>query len=288
MKKDQVEVKSRKIRIIGTAVGAIVTLAGTAVHITKKHTEKETYIAEAMEPIENRKRGFYEKYVKRGLDIACGTAAIACFAPLYLGVAGLVKLDLGSPILFTQDRPGLIDKSGKETVFKMYKFRTMTDERDEDGNLLSDEERLTKFGSWLRSTSLDELPEVINILNGTMSVIGPRPQLVRDMVFMTQEQRQRHTAKPGLSGLAQVNGRNAINWESKLQYDQEYLKNVSFIEDLKLIIKTVEKAFIKREGITEENAATAADYGDYLVSTNRISSETYEERQALANIILKG
>ena len=230
--------------------------------------------------------GFYEKYIKRGMDVVCATAAIVCFSPLYLGVAALVKIKLGSPVLFTQDRPGLIGKDGKENIFKMYKFRTMTDEKDEDGNLLPDEVRLTKFGKWLRSTSLDELPEAFNILNGTMSVVGPRPQLVRDMVFMTPEQRMRHTAKPGLSGLAQVNGRNAISWEDKLEWDQKYIKKVSLFEDIKIILQTVEKAFIKQEGITEEDMATAEDMGDYLLKTGKIEEEEYKEKQTEAKMII--
>lgn len=191
----------------------------------KKEADKTTYTAELMSAIKPRKMGFYEKYIKRGMDVICASAAILCFSPIYAGVALLVKIKLGSPVIFTQDRPGLVDKNGRETIFKMYKFRTMTDERDEEGNLLPDEIRLTKFGAWLRKTNLDELPEAFNILNGTMSVIGPRPQLVRDMVFMTDEQRMRHTAKPGLSGLAQVNGRNAITWEDKLEWDQKYIKS---------------------------------------------------------------
>ena len=180
----------------------------------------------------------------------------------------------------------MIDKNGKETVFKMYKFRTMTDERDENGELLLDEIRLTKFGKWLRSTSLDELPEAFNILNGTMSVIGPRPQLVRDMVFMTPEQRRRHTAKPGLSGLAQVNGRNAISWEDKLKWDLKYIEKVSFARDVEIIMSTVKKAFIKQEGITQDDMATAEDFGDYLLRTGKISLEKYLEKQEMAKEIL--
>lgn len=148
-------------------------------------------------------------------------------------VAILVRTKLGSPVLFTQPRPGMVDsKTGREKIFKMYKFRTMTDKRDANGELLPDEVRLTAFGAWLRKTSLDELPEVFNILNGTMSVIGPRPQLVRDMTFMTPEQCMRHTAKPGLSGLAQVNGRNAISWDDKLAWDLKYIEKVSFLKIL--------------------------------------------------------
>ena len=236
-----------------------------------------------------RKMGFYEKYVKRAIDIFCSGLAIIVFCWLYAIIALLVRIKLGSPVLFTQYRPGLIDpKTGKEQIFKMYKFRTMTDKKDAEGNLLPDEVRLTKFGAWLRSTSLDELPEAFCILNGTMTLIGPRPQLVRDMVFMSDEQRMRHTAKPGLSGLAQVSGRNAISWDRKLQYDLEYIEHVSFGRDLKILFKTVEKAFVKQDGITEEGSVTAADYGDYLIQTKQISKEEYNKKQNEAKELLKG
>lgn len=192
--------KKKHIILASTSIAILVIAA----KVTEQKAKKTTYKAEKIEPIEPRQMGFYEKHVKRGLDIACAGAAITVLSPVYLAVGVLVKKKLGSPVLFTQDRPGMIDKDGREIVFKMYKFRTMTDERDENGELLPDEVRLTKFGAWLRSTSLDELPEAFNILNGTMSVVGPRPQLVRDLVFMDKDQRRRHTAKPGLSGLAQV------------------------------------------------------------------------------------
>ena len=236
-----------------------------------------------------RNMGFYERYIKRAIDIFCSGLAIIVFCWLYAIIALLVRIKLGSPVLFTQYRPGLIDpKTGKERIFKMYKFRTMTDKKDAEGNLLPDEVRLTKFGAWLRSTSLDELPEAFCILNGTMTLIGPRPQLVRDMVFMSEEQRMRHTAKPGLSGLAQISGRNAISWDRKLQYDLEYIEHVSFGRDLKILFKTVEKAFIKQEGITEEGSVTAADYGDYLLQTKQISKEEYDKKQNEAKELLKG
>ena len=247
---------------------------------------KTTYKAYLMEPIKVRKMNFYEKYVKRILDVICASAAIICFSPIYIVVAILVRVKLGSPVLFTQDRPGLVDKDGKETVFKMYKFRTMTDERDENGELLPDEVRLTSFGKWLRNTSLDELPEAFNIFNGTMSVIGPRPQLVRDMVFMSKKQRMRHTAKPGLSGLAQVNGRNAISWEDKMEWDLKYIEKVSFLGDLKIILSTVKKAFIKQEGITQDDMATAEDLGDYLLRTGKVDKESYDQKQMQAKKIL--
>lgn len=275
-----------KGRIIGGVIaGAVVVMTITS-GVMKKKSKKTIYKAELMKPVAPRNMGFYEKYVKRVIDVICATGAIVVFSPLYLGVAFLVKIKLGSPVLFTQDRPGLIGPDGKETVFKMYKFRSMTDEKDENGRLLPDEVRLTKFGKWLRNTSLDELPEAFNILNGTMSVIGPRPQLVRDMVFMSDEQRKRHTAKPGLSGLAQVNGRNAISWEDKFDWDLKYIEKVSFLEDLKIILSTVKKALIKQEGITQDDMATAEDFGDYLLRKEKINQEEYENKQKQAKMIL--
>lgn len=275
--------KKKKFGIVSVSVIGGMTIAS---YIMKRKAKRNTYKADSIETIPSRKMGFYEKYIKRAIDIACASAAIICFSPLYIGVAVLVRIKLGSPVLFTQERPGLIGKDGKETIFKMYKFRTMTDEKDEKGELLPDEVRLTKFGKWLRSTSLDELPEAFNILNGTMSVIGPRPQLVRDMVFMTPEQRMRHTAKPGLSGLAQVNGRNAISWEDKMKWDLKYIKKVSLIEDIKIIFKTVEKAFVQQEGITEADMATAEDLGDYLLKNGKITSDEYDKKLAEAKKIL--
>lgn len=275
-----------KKRVLGCLLtGAVVTTAVTAT-VMKNKAKKTTYKAESIDPITPREMGFYEKYVKRAIDVTCATGAIVVFSPIYLGVAALVRAKLGSPVLFTQDRPGLVGPDGKETVFKMYKFRSMTDERDENGDLLPDEVRLTKFGKWLRNTSLDELPEAFNILNGTMSVIGPRPQLVRDMVFMSKEQRMRHTAKPGLSGLAQVNGRNAISWEDKMNWDLKYIKKVTFKDDLKIIFDTVKKAFIKQEGITQDDMATAEDLGDYLLRTEKVNQAEYECQQRKAKMIL--
>lgn len=254
--------------------------------VLKKRTQQTIYKAYAISPIPIRKQGFYEKYVKRFLDIIFALSVLIFFSPVYIIVALLIKVKLGSPVLFIQDRPGMIDDDGRETIFKMYKFRTMTDERDENGNLLSDAVRLTKFGAWLRSSSLDELPEAFNILNGTMSIIGPRPQLIRDMTFMTKEQRMRHTAKPGLSGLAQVNGRNAITWEEKLDWDLKYIKKVSFFEDIRIVLKTIEKAIIKQEGITQNNNATAEDLGDYLFRTKKIDLDEYIIKQNQAKNIL--
>ena len=232
-----------------------------------------------------RKRGFYEKYIKRLLDIICSILAIVVFCWLYAIIAIIVRIKMGAPVLFKQPRPGMI-KNGRETIFDMYKFRTMTDERDEQGNLLPDEKRLAHFGVWLRRTSLDELPEVFCILRGTMSVIGPRPQLVRDMVFMSDAQRMRHMVKPGLSGLAQTKGRNAISWEEKLNWDLKYIERVTFWGDLKLVLMTVKTAFIKAEGITDGENATALDYGDALLKAGKISKEKYDALQAEARNIL--
>lgn len=236
----------------------------------------------------DRKRGFYEKYIKRILDIICASLAIIVFSWLYLAIAVIVRIKMGKPVIFKQPRPGMIDpKTGKERIFDMYKFRTMTDERDENGNLLSDEVRLNKFGRALRATSLDELPEAFNILFGSMSLIGPRPQLVRDMTFMSERQRLRHTAKPGLSGLAQVMGRNAITWEEKFEWDLKYIEKVSFLEDAKIVWLTFKKVFI-RSNITESNEEidVTLDYGDALLKQGSVSQEEYELKQAKAIEIL--
>lgn len=236
----------------------------------------------------DRKCGFYELHIKRLMDIICALAAMIVFSWLYIIVAVLVRVKLGSPILFKQPRPGKIDpKTGREKIFYMYKFRSMSDERDANGNLLPDDVRLGKFGKALRATSLDELPEAINILKGDMSVIGPRPQLVRDMVFMSDEQRMRHTARPGMSGLAQIHGRNDISWEDKLNWDLKYIEKVSFLGDVKIIFQTVLKAFVKQEGITDGDMATAYDYGDWLLKDGKVSREEYDEKQAEAKELLK-
>lgn len=243
--------------------------------------------------MQQRKKGFYEKYVKRILDILCALAAIIVFSWLYLIIAILVRVKLGSPVLFTQQRPGRIDpKTGNERIFKMYKFRSMTDERDSKGELLPDDVRLTKFGRMLRKTSLDELPEAFNILKGDMSVIGPRPQLVRDMVFMTDEQRQRHTVRPGLSGLAQTRGRNAISWDGKLATDLEYIEHVTFVGDVKIVTNTVKQVFFKQKGLEgAENSdidevEITDDFGDYLLKARRVSREEYDKKQKEARELL--
>ncbi len=192
----------------------------------------------------------YRKYIKRLLDIILSLTAIICLSPVLLITALLVRIKLGSPVIFRQQRPGL---NGK--IFGLCKFRSMTDERDADGNLLPDEVRLTSFGKKLRATSLDELPELFNILKGEMSIVGPRPLLVQYLPLYNEEQRHRHDVLPGLTGLAQVNGRNAITWEKKFEYDVEYVRNLSFLMDVKIILMTVGKVF-HREGINSETSAT--------------------------------
>lgn len=223
----------------------------------------------------------YEKYIKRIMDFTLSLLAIIVLSPILVITAVLVRINLGSPVLFKQPRPGKDEK-----IFSMYKFRSMTDKKDENGNLLPDDERLTGFGKLLRKTSLDELPELFCILKGDMSIIGPRPQLVCDMVFMTPEQRKRHSIKPGLSGLAQVRGRNNISWEDKLSYDLMYIENITFWGDVRIILETVWKAFVKQEDISAEGMETAEDLGDYLLRTGEVSDEIYAQRQQEARELL--
>lgn len=192
----------------------------------------------------------YRKFGKRLIDIFISLAAIFVLSPLLLALWILVRIKLGSPALFTQDRPG---KDGR--IFKLHKFRSMTDERDQEGNLLPDEVRLTAFGKKLRSTSLDELPELFSILKGDMSIVGPRPLLVKYLPLYNETQRHRHDVRPGLTGLAQINGRNAITWEKKFEYDVEYVKNLSFGLDVRIFFGTI-WAVLKREGISSESDAT--------------------------------
>ena len=198
------------------------------------------------------KKGFYEKYVKRPQDFCCALIALILLSPILLVLAILVRCKMGSPVLFRQARPGRNEK-----IFHLYKFRTMTDAKDEQGNLLPDEVRLTKFGKWLRSTSLDELPELLNIVKGDMSVVGPRPLLVRYLSRYNEHQARRHEVRPGFTGLAQVNGRNTISWEKKFDLDVEYVDNITFLGDWKIIFQTV-LTVLRREGITSGTSVTMA------------------------------
>ncbi|MBQ7549655.1 MAG: sugar transferase [Clostridia bacterium] len=198
----------------------------------------------------------YPRFVKRALDIICAALALTLLSWLIALVALLVRIKLGGPVIFRQERPGRIDKkTGRERLFTLYKFRTMTDARDENGELLPDSVRLTRFGRLLRSTSLDELPELVNILRGDMSVIGPRPLLVEYLPLYSEEQRRRHDVRPGLSGYAQVNGRNALSWDERFKLDVWYTRNISFLLDLRIVLKTIYTAF-KREGISSDTNVT--------------------------------
>ena len=200
------------------------------------------------------KASFYEKYIKRLLDILLSGLALIVLSPVLLVTAILVRTKLGSPVIFCQERPGKDEK-----IFRLYKFRSMTDEKDENGNLLPDEIRLTRFGRLLRSTSLDELPELWNIFRGDMSIVGPRPLLVRYLPRYNEEQKHRHDVRPGLTGWAQINGRNAISWEEKFRLDVWYVRNLRFTTDVKIIFLTVKKVFC-REGISSEMAATMEEF----------------------------
>ncbi|MGN8914147.1 sugar transferase [Anaerofustis butyriciformans] len=201
-----------------------------------------------------RKRTFYDKYIKRIIDFLLSLIGIIILSPVLLIVSIMVRTKLGSPILFKQERPGL---NGK--IFKMYKFRTMTNETDENGELLPDEVRLAKFGKFLRSSSLDELPEMFNILKGDMSIVGPRPLLVKYLPLYSERQSHRHDVRPGLTGYAQVNGRNAISWEEKFELDIFYVNNSSFMVDLMIFFKTIKKVF-DREGISSGTCVTMEEF----------------------------
>ncbi len=251
---------------IVSVISAILA-GGTVVYAIKKkyRDRKAVKGAEVQEQPQIHKRGFYEKHVKRPQDFCCALAAIIVLSPVMAVTALLVRLKLGTPVIFKQERPGL---NGE--IFTLYKFRTMIDEKDEDGNLLPDEQRLTKFGKMLRSTSLDELPELFNILNGDMSVVGPRPLLVRYLPLYNKHQARRHEVRPGFTGYAQVHGRNAISWEEKFDLDVEYVDHVTFLGDWKIIAQTV-KTVLRREGISSETSETMEEFmGTVTVSEDEV------------------
>lgn len=232
--------------------------------------------------MKQEKQGIYARCVKRLLDILLSGCALIVLSPVLLVVAILVRFKLGSPVIFCQERPGRGEK-----IFKMYKFRSMTDQRDENGELLPDAARLPHFGKVLRSTSLDELPELWNIFKGDMSIVGPRPQLVRDMVFMTPEQRQRHSVRPGLTGLAQVNGRNCISWEQKFVYDLQYIdRGITLCGDLRILLQTVLKV-LSRSDVVREGTQSDMDFGDWLIQTGRIDPVSYAAKQSEAKHLLE-
>ena len=219
----------------------------------------------------------YQKFGKRLFDIIASATALIVLSPLLLWLAWRIKKNLGSPVIFSQIRPGKNNK-----LFRLYKFRSMTDGRDKDGNLLPDEERMTDFGRKLRATSLDELPELWNILKGDMSIVGPRPQLVRDMVFFTEEEMHRQDVTPGLTGLAQISGRNNIDWKERFAYDLQYIKNINIKEDLRIIWRTIFKVS-NQEDIATNGMETSEDYGDWLLRKNLLTELAYEQKKQLAN-----
>jgi lipopolysaccharide/colanic/teichoic acid biosynthesis glycosyltransferase len=223
----------------------------------------------------------YAKGLKRVMDFCLSLGAIAVLSPVLLILMLVWAIAMKGNPFFTQLRPGK-----DERIFRLIKFRTMSNAKDKEGNLLPDDVRLNGYGRFLRSTSLDELPELFNILVGDMAVVGPRPQLVRDMVFMTDEQRRRHTVRPGLTGLAQINGRNSVTWEKKLEFDLVYLEKITFIGDWRIIFGTVGKVFA-RDGISEEGMDTAEDLGDYLLRTGRVDREEYDARQLEAKTAIQ-
>jgi len=198
--------------------------------------------------------GPYEKYIKRPLDCVLATGALVLMSPIMGATAIAVRKNLGTPVLFSQERPGKDEK-----IFRLYKFRSMTDERDAEGNLLPDEIRLTKFGKFLRSTSVDELPELMNIIKGDMSIVGPRPLLIKYLPRYNEEQARRHEVRPGFTGLAQVHGRNAITWEEKFRWDVKYVDSITFLGDCRIILDTI-KTVLKREGISSDNSATMEEF----------------------------
>lgn len=229
----------------------------------------------------------YAKYFKRALDFTLSLLALIVLSPLLLILTVIGAVAMGGNPFFTQARPGMIDKkTGKEKIFKLIKFRTMSNKKDENGNLLPDEVRLNRYGKFLRSTSLDELPSLVNIVLGSAGLVGPRPFLVRDCIFLTDEQRRRHTVRPGLTGLAQVNGRNNITWEQKFEYDLQYIdRGITFIGDLKIILQTVGKV-LKRSDVVREGTASDMDYGDWLMLEGKVDQATYDEKQKEARELL--
>lgn len=229
----------------------------------------------------------YAKYFKRVIDFTLSVVALIVLSPvlLILIIVGAIAMK-GNPFFF-QPRPGKKGKDGKEKIFKLIKLRTMSNAKDKDGNLLPDDQRLGKYGAWLRSTSLDELPELINIALGSLSICGPRPFLVRDVVFMSEEQRRRHDVRPGLTGFAQVNGRNSITWEQKMEFDLEYIDNgITFMGDLKIILQTVGKV-LKRSDTVREGTVSDMDFGNWLMMEGKVDRETYDAKQAEAKEILR-
>ena len=248
---------------VAGCISAFAAMTAGVAFIAERIDELKNYGKE----LKHKPYGVYERFVKRPLDCFLSTGALIVFSPILAVTAFLVKAKLGSPVLFTQERPGKDEK-----IFKLYKFRTMTDERDENGELLPDDVRLTKFGKALRATSLDELPELINIVKGDMAVVGPRPLLVRYLDRYNEHQKHRHDVRPGFTGLAQVHGRNAISWEDKFDWDVKYVDHITFLGDWKIILDTV-KTVLKREGISGGESATMTEFMGNNNSVEVLKSE---------------
>ena len=228
----------------------------------------------------------YAKYGKRGLDFFLSLSAILVLSPLLLLLTAIGAAAMRGNPFFVQPRPGKKGKDGREKIFKLIKFRTMSNAKDQNGNLLPDEKRLGRYGAFLRSTSLDELPSLFCILRGDMALVGPRPFLVRDCVFLTQEQRRRHDVRPGLTGLAQVNGRNNITWEKKFEYDLAYIdRGITFAGDLAILFETVGKV-LKRRDTVREGTVSDMDYGDWLMLEGKVDRALYDEKQEEAKKLL--
>lgn len=257
-----------KTRISVVVGGAVCIALGVSIYFVTKRKQEIAKRTKGHVPYSS-----YEAVLKRPMDVVLSGIGLIILSPVLLITAILVRVKLGTPVIFKQQRPGKDEK-----IFEIMKFRTMTNEVDKNRKLLPDEKRLTSFGKKLRSSSLDELPELINVFKGDMSMVGPRPQLVKDMVFMSEEYRKRHTVLPGLTGLAQVSGRNGITWEEKLDKDLEYIKKITLFNDIKILLKTVIKV-LSKDGINEEGQVTALDYGEWLLSKNVIDYDEYLIRE---------
>lgn len=237
---------------VGVLIAAGSVAAGIVDRVQQKNAER---MARTERKAVHKPYGPYEKYFKRPLDFALSSIALVVLSPLMALLALLVRVKLGSPVLFHQQRPGKNEK-----LFSLFKYRSLTEEKNEYGEYLPDEDRLTSFGAWLRGSSLDELPELVSIWRGDMSIVGPRPLLVRYLPRYNERQRRRHEVRPGLTGLAQVNGRNLLSWDEKFRMDVEYVDHITFLGDVKIMLDTVIKAFVKREGISSETSVTMEEF----------------------------